>query len=83
MKKCKIISYNQYREVVVFEYDGIKIQTHYHFDSVPEFIYVSYVNGKYEISLTRKNVVNPQKNKNKTMEVELTSEVVTSGDKTK
>ena len=88
MKKCKVISYNKYREVLVFEYNEFEyneteIQTHYHLDSVPEFIYVSYVNGKYEISLTKKTVEKSQKIKNKTMEVELASEVVDAGDKTK
>lgn len=53
MKKCKVISYNPHRHVLVFEYDDNKIQVHYQFDSVPEFVYVNYSNGKYEISLKK------------------------------
>lgn len=40
MKRCEVISYNKYREVVVFIYEETEIQMHYHLDSVPEFIYV-------------------------------------------
>lgn len=52
MTKCNVISYNPYREVMVFDYNGMHIQSHYHFDSVPEFIFVSEKdNGTFEFSL--------------------------------
>ena len=56
MKRCEVISYNRYREVVVFKYEEAEIQMHYHFDSVPEFIYVVKNGDKFEIYLTRKSV---------------------------
>lgn len=60
MKKCEVLSYNPHRHVLVFKYDNEEIQVHCQLDSVPEFIYATYANGVYEISL-KKNV----KSKNK------------------
>lgn len=57
MTKCNVISYNPYREVMVFDYNGKHIQTHYHFDSVPEFIFVDEKDeGTFDFSLKDKQV---------------------------
>lgn len=78
MKRCEVISYNRYREVVVFIYEETEIQMHYHLDSVPEFIYVVKNGDKFEISLTRKSVNKLQrKSKIKTVETELVDDTVT------
>lgn len=77
MKKCEVISYNEYREVVVFKYEETEVQMHYHFDSVPEFIYVTKDGDKFEISLARKTVNKLQrKPKLKTVETELVYDTV-------
>ena len=78
MKRCEVISYNKYREVIVFKYEGTEIQMHYHLDSVPEFIYVVKDEDKFEISLARKSVNKLQrKSKTKTVETELVEDAVT------
>lgn len=74
MKKCKVVSYNPYRGVLVFSYDNKTIQTHYHLDCVPEFVYVSCSNGKYEISL--KNKRSKQIKNNKSSLTKLETELV-------
>ena len=38
MKKCKVLSYNPHRQVLVFEYDNKKIQAHFHMDEVLEYM---------------------------------------------
>ena len=56
MKKCKVLSYNPHRQVLVFEYDNKKIQAHFHMDEVLEYVYATYAeNGLYEIST--KNII--------------------------
>lgn len=78
MKRCEVISYNKYREVVVFKYEEAEIQMHYHLDSVPEFIYVVKNGDKFEVSLTRKSVNKLQrKSKTKTVKTELVDDTVT------
>ena len=77
MKRCKVISYNKYREVIVFKYEDSEIQMHYYLDSVPEFLYVVKNGDKFEISLTRKSVNKLQKkSKTKTVETELVDDTV-------
>lgn len=77
MERCEVNSYNKYRKVIVFKYEGTEIQMHYHLDSVPEFIYVVKNGDKFEISLTRKSVNKLQrKSKTKTVETELVDDTV-------
>ena len=80
MTKCNVISYNPYREVMVFDYNGIHIQSHYHLDSVPEFIFVSEKdNGTFEFSLKDAQVKKPV-TKNK-VETKLVKEEVKESEK--
>ena len=80
MTKCNVISYNPYREVMVFDYNGIHIQSHYHLDSVPEFIFVSEKDkGTFEFSLKDVQVKRPVvKNK---VETKLVKEEVKESEK--
>lgn len=80
MTKCNVISYNPYREVMVFNYNGMHIQVHYHLDSVPEFIFVSEKdNGIFEFSLKNVQVKKPVvKNK---VETKLVKEEVKESEK--
>lgn len=77
MEICEVLSYNKYRNVVVFDYNGDKIQMHYHLDNVPEFIYVTKDGNNFEVSITRKTVHKVQrKQKPKTVETELVEDTV-------
>lgn len=77
MERCEVLSYNKYRNVVVFDYNGDKIQMHYHLDNVPEFIYVTKDGNNFEVSITRKTVRKVQrKQKSKTVETELVEDAV-------
>ena len=77
MERCEVLSYNKYRNVVVFDYNGDKIQMYYHLDNVPEFIYVTKDGNNFEVSITRKTVRKVQrKQKPKTVETELVEDTV-------
>lgn len=80
MTKCNVISYNPYREVMVFDYNGKHIQTHYRFDSVPEFIFVDEKDeGTFDFSLKDKQVKKPVvKNK---VETKLVKEEIKESEK--
>ena len=80
MIKCNVISYNPYREVMIFNYNGTHIQSHYHLDSVPEFIFVNEkYNGTFEFSLKDVQVKKPV-TKNK-VETKLVKEEVKESEK--
>lgn len=75
MVKCKVISYNPYRHVLVFDYQGILVQTSYQFEKMPEFIYALKEKNDFTISL--ENVSTKAKRTSKKVmsaEVELTSD---------
>lgn len=49
IKKCKVISYNKFLHILVFEFEGIKIQmTHTIVEDVKE-VFVKFDGGKYFI----------------------------------
>jgi len=47
--KCKIISYNKYLQILVFEYEGKQIQVSIVIPENQEYVYVKYKDGKFEI----------------------------------
>lgn len=49
IKECKVLYYNKFLNILVFEYDGNKIQTTVTLDEDTKSVYVKYENGKYEI----------------------------------
>lgn len=49
VKECKVLSYNKFLNILVFEYDGNKIQTTVTLDENTKSVFVKYENGKYEI----------------------------------
>lgn len=49
IKKCKVISYNKFLHILVFEFEGTKIQmTHTITEDVKE-VYIKFNGGKYFI----------------------------------
>lgn len=49
IKECKVISYNKFLNILVFDYDGKQIQTTAVLDSECKTVFVKYQNNKYEI----------------------------------
>lgn len=49
IKECKVLSYNKFLNILVFEYDGNKIQATVTLDENIKSVFVKYENGKYEI----------------------------------
>ena len=49
IKECKVISYNKFLNILVFDYDGIQIQTTAILNDESKTVFVRYQNNKYEI----------------------------------
>lgn len=49
IKECKVLSYNKFLNILVFEYDSKQIQTTVHLDSESNTVFVEYKNDKYRI----------------------------------
>lgn len=66
IKKCKILSYNNFLNILVFDYDGKQIQTTAFLDSNCKFVFIKYENNKYEIVSKNEydNYMNETKKKN-------------------
>lgn len=60
VKECKVLSYNKFMNILVFDYDGNKIQTTVVLDEKAKSVFVKYENGKYEI--ISKDIYEKQKN---------------------
>lgn len=49
IKECKVLSYNKFLNILIFEYDDKQIQTTMHLDSEPKTVFVEYKSGQYKI----------------------------------
>lgn len=49
IKECKILSYNKFLNILVFDYNGKPIQTTVVIDADCKTVFVKYKDGKYEI----------------------------------
>lgn len=49
IKECKVLSYNKFLNILVFDYDGKSIQTTAILDTECKTVFVKYKDGKYEI----------------------------------
>lgn len=49
IKECKVLSYNEYLNILVFDFDGKQIQTTAKLDTECKIVFVKYKDGKYEI----------------------------------
>ena len=81
IKKCKIISYNKFLNILVFEYDKKRIQTNHILENDEKFVYVKRKGTEFEITNEddyKKNLVEKNKNnsiKNPKKEDELIDEI--------
>ena len=75
IKECKVLSYNKYLNILVFDFDGKQIQTTAKLDTECKTVFVKYKDGKYEIvskSEYEKSIRSFNKKKEK--EIEINSE---------
>lgn len=75
IKECKVLSYNKYLNILVFDFNGKQIQTTAKLDTECKTVFVKYKDGKYEIvskSEYEKSIRNYNKKKEK--EIEINSE---------
>ena len=49
IKECKVLSYNKFLNILVFDFDGKQIQTTTKFDAECKIVFIKYKDGKYEI----------------------------------
>lgn len=49
IKECKVLSYNSFLKILVFDYNGKSIQTTAIIDTDCKSVFVKYNDGKYEI----------------------------------
>lgn len=70
MKKCKVLSYNPHRHVIVFRYDKYDVQAYFEtkLKEVPKYVYVDEKNGIYEILLKKPMAKQIEKYNKKTNE---------------
>ena len=75
IKECKVLSYNKYLNILVFDFNGKQIQTTAKLDTECKTVFVKYKDGKYEIVSKdeyEKSIRNYNKKKEK--EIEINSE---------
>ena len=69
IKECKVLSYNKFLHILVFDYDGKQIQTTVILDTECKTVFVKkYEDGKYEIvskNEYEKSIRNSKKKKDK------------------
>ena len=69
IKECKVLSYNKFLHILVFDYDGKQIQTTAILDTECRTVFVKkYEDGKYEIvskNEYEKSIRNSKKKKDK------------------
>lgn len=81
IKECNVISYNKFLHILVFEYEGKRIQITAEIDSGSKVVYVKHSDDQYtlvNIDDYRKYTAN--KNRKKKKEVETVSEINTETD---
>ena len=49
IKECKVLSYNKFLNILVFDYDGKQIQITAKLDTECKTVFVKYKDGKYEV----------------------------------
>lgn len=49
IKECKVLSYNKFLNILVFDYNGKAIQTTVVINTDCKTVFVKYKDGKYEI----------------------------------
>lgn len=49
IKKCKVISYNKFLHILVFEFEGMQIQITHTIAAGSKEVLVKFENGKYSI----------------------------------
>lgn len=80
IKECRVLSYNQFRNVIVFEYEGNPIQINAKINDVDKTIFVEYENKQYKIVSKNKMERQRSSRKKKPIMVEESSELTKVND---
>ena len=71
IKECKVLSYNKFLNILVFDFNGKQIQTTAKLDTECKTVFVKYKDGKYEVvnkSEYEKSIRNVNKKREKDIE---------------
>ena len=71
IKECKVLSYNRFLNILVFDFNGKQIQTTAKLDTECKTVFVKYKDGKYEVvskSEYEKSIRNVSKKREKDIE---------------
>ncbi len=49
IKECKVLSYNKFLNILVFDYEGKQIQTTVKLDTECKTVFIKHEDGKYKI----------------------------------
>lgn len=72
IKECKVLSYNKFLNILVFDYSGKQIQTTAKLDTECKTVFVKYKDGKYEVvnkNEYEKSIRNVNKKREKEIEI--------------
>lgn len=72
IKECKVLSYNKFLNILVFDYSGKQIQTTAKLDTECKTVFVKYKDGKYEVVSKyeyEKSIRNVNKKREKEIEI--------------
>lgn len=72
IKECKVLSYNKFLNILVFDYSGKQVQTTAKLDTECKTVFVKYKDGKYEVVSKyeyEKSIRNVNKKREKEIEI--------------
>lgn len=82
IKECKVLSYNQFRKVIVFDYDGKLIQANAEIENDCKIVFVENVGNKYRIVSEEYMKEQNRANKRKKVTKQETEMVITDAEAT-
>lgn len=74
IKECNVLFYNKFLNILVFEYEGKKIQITAEIDNTQKTVFVRYKNNKYEV-VTKNDYHREFKNKDNSIKVTKKSDI--------
>ena len=76
IKECKVLSYNKFLNILVFDYSGKQVQTTAKLDTECKTVFVKYKDGKYEV-VSKNEYEKYTRSLSKKKEIEVSKFVIT------
>ena len=76
IKECKVLSYNKFLNILVFDYSGKQVQTTAKLDTGCKTVFVKYKDGKYEV-VSKNEYEKYTRSLSKKKEIEVSKPVIT------